>query len=119
MKPNPVLSVESDREPGRPQTEPERRPMLDLGDTRDRRIVADALRVLLRERSDALAYAMRVADEHGRTRPDAGDFALSDIIRLARLVERAEHPQATGRCGGDGETGRARTERADESIQAG
>lgn len=65
-------------------------PMLDLGDARDCRIVADALRVLLRERSEALAFAMRVADEHGRPRPDAGEFGLTDIIRVARAVERAD-----------------------------
>ncbi|RQS74416.1 hypothetical protein DID96_06025 [Burkholderia sp. Bp8963] len=67
-----------------------RQPMLDLSDARDCRIVADALRVLLRERSEALAFAMRVADEHGRSRPDAGEFGLTDIIRIARVVERAE-----------------------------
>ncbi|KAG8152691.1 hypothetical protein [Burkholderia catarinensis] len=67
-----------------------RRPMLDLSDTRDCRIVADALRVLLRERSEALAFALRVADEHGRPRPDPGDFGLTDIIRLARAVERGD-----------------------------
>ncbi|WP_371141372.1 hypothetical protein [Burkholderia cepacia] len=61
---------------------------LGLGDPRDRRIIADALRTLLRERSEA--FAMRVADEHDRPRPDANDFALTDIIRLARIVERAE-----------------------------
>lgn len=70
--------------------EPGTRPLLDLGDSRDCRIVADALRVLLRERSEALAFAMRVADEHGRPRPDAGEFGLTDIIRLARVVERAD-----------------------------
>ncbi|WP_322083699.1 hypothetical protein [Burkholderia sp. BCC1972] len=68
-------------------------PMLGLGDPRDRRIIADALRTLLRERSEALAFAMRVADERNQPRPDANDFALTDIIRLARVVERAE------RCG--------------------
>ncbi|HEF5875768.1 TPA: hypothetical protein SAY52_006481 [Burkholderia cenocepacia] len=73
-----------------PAVEHGRRPLLDLGDARDCRIVADALRVLLRERSEALAFAMRVADEHGRPRPDAGDFGLTDIIRLARVVERAD-----------------------------
>ncbi|MEF9441423.1 MULTISPECIES: hypothetical protein [Burkholderia] len=71
-----------------------RRPLLDLGDARDCRIVADALRVLLRERSEALAFAMRVADEHGRPRPDAGEFGLTDIIRLARVVERADRRRA-------------------------
>ncbi|WP_186070038.1 hypothetical protein [Burkholderia gladioli] len=119
MKPNPVPTSESDREPGRPPIEAEPGPVLDLGDARDRRIVADALRVLLRERSDALAYAMRVADEHGRARPDAGDFLLSDIIRLARLVERAEHRQAAVMRRGNGGAGRARIERAGESIQSG
>ncbi|WP_347880172.1 hypothetical protein [Burkholderia sp. BCC1644] len=63
---------------------------LGLGDPRDRRVIADALRTLLRERSEALAFAMRVADEHDRPRPDANDFALTDIIRIARIVERAE-----------------------------
>ncbi|KVM11673.1 hypothetical protein WL05_03605 [Burkholderia ubonensis] len=65
-------------------------PVLDLGDPRDRRVIADALRALLRERSEALAFAMRMADERDRPRPDANDFALTDIIRLARVVERAE-----------------------------
>ncbi|HGL4262298.1 hypothetical protein [Burkholderia dolosa] len=65
-------------------------PMLDLSDARDRRIVADALRTLLRERAEALAFAMRVADEHGRPRPDSGEFGLTDIIRLARVVEQAD-----------------------------
>ncbi|MEN2471736.1 hypothetical protein [Burkholderia sp. GS2Y] len=63
---------------------------LGLDNPRDRRIIADALRTLLRERSEALAFALRLADEHDRPRPDAGDFALTDIIRLARIVERAE-----------------------------
>ncbi|WP_321807474.1 hypothetical protein [Burkholderia sp. BCC1993] len=63
---------------------------LGLGNPRDRRIIADALRTLLRERSEALAFALRLADEHDRPRPDASDFALTDIIRLARIVERAE-----------------------------
>ncbi|WP_232472350.1 hypothetical protein [Burkholderia ubonensis] len=31
-----------------------------------------------------------MADERDRPRPDASDFALTDIIRLARVVERAE-----------------------------
>jgi hypothetical protein len=33
---------------------------------------------------------MRVADEHGRPRPDSGEFGLTDIIRLARVVEQAD-----------------------------
>nr|WP_175951856.1 hypothetical protein [Burkholderia sp. BCC0405] len=70
--------------------EPHAGPVLRLGDPRDRRVIADALRALLRERSEALAFAMRIADECGRCRPDAADFALSDIIRLARAVERIE-----------------------------
>ncbi|WGS47522.1 hypothetical protein LFL97_41050 (plasmid) [Burkholderia sp. JSH-S8] len=65
-------------------------PVLGLGDPRDRRVVADALRALLRERAEALAFAVRMADERDRPRPDASDFALTDIIRLARIVERAE-----------------------------
>ncbi|KVG62950.1 hypothetical protein WJ33_29115 [Burkholderia ubonensis] len=73
-----------------PDVEQDHEPVLDLGDSRDRRVIADALRALLRERSEALAFAMRVADERDRPRPDASDFALSDIIRLARIVERAE-----------------------------
>ncbi|MCA8038312.1 MULTISPECIES: hypothetical protein [Burkholderia] len=75
---------------GAPAVEPGRGPVLGLGDPRDRRIIADALRTLLRERSEALAFAMRVAREHDRPTPDANDFALTDIIRLARIVERAE-----------------------------
>ncbi|MDN7516071.1 hypothetical protein [Burkholderia sp. AU45251] len=70
---------------------------LGLRDPRDRRVVADALRALLRERSEALAFAMRVADERGRPRPDAADFALTDIIRLARIVERIERDGAPTR----------------------
>ncbi|KWI58852.1 hypothetical protein WM06_32970 [Burkholderia cepacia] len=73
-----------------PAVEYDRGAALGLGDPRDRRIIADALRTLLRERSEALAFAMRVADEHDRPRPDANDFALTDIIRLTRIVERAE-----------------------------
>ncbi|WP_311767314.1 hypothetical protein [Burkholderia sp. Bp8992] len=68
---------------------------LGLGDPRDRRVVADALRALLRERSEALAFAMRIADECGRPRPDVADFALTDIIRLARIVERIERDGAS------------------------
>ena len=59
-------------------------------DPRDRQVIADALRALLRERAEALAFAMRMADQCGRPRPDAADFALTDIIRLARIVERIE-----------------------------
>ncbi|KUZ74785.1 hypothetical protein [Burkholderia ubonensis] len=73
-----------------PDVEQDHEPVLDLGDPRDRRVIADALRALLRERSEALAFAMRMADERDLPRPDASDFALSDIIRLARIVERAE-----------------------------
>ncbi|MCA8100320.1 hypothetical protein [Burkholderia contaminans] len=64
--------------------------VLGLDDPRDRQVIADALRALLRERSEALAFAMRMADQCGRPRPDAADFALTDIIRLARIVERIE-----------------------------
>ncbi|KWD83431.1 hypothetical protein [Burkholderia ubonensis] len=73
-----------------PDVEQDHGPVLGLGDPRDRRVIADALRALLRERSEALAFAMRMADERDRPRPDASDFALTDIIRLARVVERAE-----------------------------
>ncbi|WP_244135919.1 hypothetical protein [Burkholderia sp. BCC0506] len=73
---------------------PDAGPVLGLGDPRDRQVIADALRALLRERSDALAFAMRIADQCGRPRPDAADFALTDIIRLARIVERIERDGA-------------------------
>ncbi|WP_412026162.1 hypothetical protein [Burkholderia cepacia] len=74
----------------KPDVEHDHRPVLGLDDPRDRRVIADALRALLRERSEALAFATRMADERDRPRPDASDFALTDIIRLARIVERAE-----------------------------
>ncbi|CAN0644518.1 hypothetical protein [Burkholderia cepacia] len=71
--------------------------VLGLDDPRDRQVIADALRALLRERSEALAFAMRMADQCGRPRPDASDFALTDIIRLARIVERVERDGASQR----------------------
>ncbi|RQU52384.1 hypothetical protein DF147_01980 [Burkholderia cenocepacia] len=71
--------------------------VLGLDDPRDRQVIADALRALLRERSEALAFAMRMADQCGRPRPDAADFALTDIIRLARIVERVERDGASKR----------------------
>ncbi|MCA8232961.1 hypothetical protein [Burkholderia cenocepacia] len=71
--------------------------VLGLDDPRDRQVIADALRALLRERSEALALAMRMADQCGRPRPDAADFALTDIIRLARIVERVERDGASKR----------------------
>ncbi|WP_193102544.1 hypothetical protein [Burkholderia sp. Z1] len=74
----------------KPDVEHGHAPVLGLDDPRDRRVIADALRALLRERSEALAFATRMADERDRPRPDASDFALTDIIRLARIVERAE-----------------------------
>ncbi|WP_167351631.1 hypothetical protein [Burkholderia anthina] len=39
-------------------------------------------------------FAMRVANQCGRPRPDAADFAPTDIIRLARIVERIERDGA-------------------------
>ncbi|KVO53024.1 hypothetical protein [Burkholderia stagnalis] len=77
----PLAQPDAERHPG---------PVLGLGDPRERRVIADALRARLRERAEALAFAMRMADERERPRPDASDFALTDIIRLARIVERAE-----------------------------
>lgn len=74
----------------KPDVEQDHGPMLGLGDPRDRRVIADALRSLLRERAEALAFATRMADERNQPRPEANDFALTDIIRLARIVERAE-----------------------------
>lgn len=71
--------------------------VLGLDEPRDRQVIADALRALLRERSEALALAMRMADQCGRPRPDAADFALTDIIRLARIVERVERDGASKR----------------------
>ncbi|WP_240655735.1 hypothetical protein [Paraburkholderia phosphatilytica] len=67
-----------------------RRLALDLSGAADRQLVADALRALLRERSEALHLATRIAAHHRRPRPDPGDFGLSDILRLARLVERGD-----------------------------
>ena len=40
-----------------------------VDDPRDRQVIADALRALLRERAEALAFAMRMADQCGRPRP--------------------------------------------------
>lgn len=97
MKRNPVpmpgISALAAAPLAKPDVEHGHAPVLGLGDPRDRRVIADALRALLRERSEALAFAMRMADERNQPRPDANDFALTDIIRLARVVERAE------RCG--------------------
>lgn len=97
MKRNPVpmpgISALPVAPVAKPDVEPGHAPVLGLGDPRDRRVIADALRALLRERAEALAFAMRMADERNQPRPDANDFALTDIIRLARVVERAE------RCG--------------------
>ncbi|WP_321781847.1 hypothetical protein [Burkholderia pyrrocinia] len=94
MKLNPVpvpgISALAVAPLAKPDVEQDRGPVLGLGDPRDRRVIADALRTLLRERSEALAFAMRMADERNQPRPDANDFALTDIIRLARVVERAE-----------------------------
>ena len=81
----------------RPFAMPDAGSVLDLDDPRDRQVIADALRALLRERSEALAFAMRMADQCGRPRPDAADFALTDIIRLARVVERIERDGASQR----------------------
>ncbi|WP_185722991.1 hypothetical protein [Burkholderia anthina] len=39
-------------------------------------------------------FAMRIADQCGRPPPDAADFALTGIIRLARIVERIERDGA-------------------------
>ncbi|WP_180278299.1 hypothetical protein [Burkholderia sp. AU18528] len=39
-------------------------------------------------------FAMRIADQCGRSPPDAADFAPTDIIRLARIVERIERDGA-------------------------
>ncbi|MCA8242235.1 hypothetical protein [Burkholderia sp. AU32262] len=39
-------------------------------------------------------FAMRIANQCGRPRPDAADFAPTDIIRLARIVERIERDGA-------------------------
>ncbi|WP_254614942.1 hypothetical protein [Burkholderia pyrrocinia] len=94
MKLNPVpvpgISALAAAPLAKPDVEHDHGPALGLGDPRDRRVIADALRSLLRERSEALAFAMRMADERNQPRPDASDFALTDIIRLARIVERAE-----------------------------
>ena len=97
MKRNPVpmsgVSALAAAPLAKPDVEQHYGPVLGLDDPRDRRVIADALRSLLRERAEALAFAMRVADERNQPRPDPNDFALTDIIRLARVVERAE------RCG--------------------
>ncbi|WP_175821076.1 hypothetical protein [Burkholderia sp. BCC0419] len=77
-----------------PRAMPDAGSVLGLGDPRDRQVIADAL---LHERSDALVFAMRMADQCGRPRPDAADFALTDIIRLARIVERMERDGAAKR----------------------
>lgn len=70
-----------------PVQRPEARFMLDLTRFSDRQIVADALQALLRERSDALHLAMRIAADHRRPQPDPNDYGLSDILRLRRLME--------------------------------
>jgi hypothetical protein len=70
-----------------PLQRPETRFTLDLTRFSDRQIVADALQALLRERSDALHLAMRIAVDRGRPQPDPNDYGLSDILRLRRLME--------------------------------
>ncbi|MGH8782203.1 hypothetical protein [Paraburkholderia sp.] len=69
-----------------PAQRPEAQFALDLSRLSDRQIVADALQSLLRERSDALHLAMRIAADHRRPLPDASDYGLSDILRLRRLM---------------------------------
>ncbi|WP_317161639.1 hypothetical protein [Burkholderia cenocepacia] len=53
-----------------PRAMPDAGPVLGLGDPRDRQVIADALRALLHERSEALSFAMRMADACGRFRAD-------------------------------------------------
>ncbi|AWV05289.1 hypothetical protein DM992_34365 [Burkholderia sp. JP2-270] len=97
MKRNPVpmpgISALAAAPLAKPDVERHHGSVLGLDDPRDRRVIADALRALLRERSEALAFAMRMADERNLPRPDANYFALTGIIRPARVVERA------ARCG--------------------
>jgi hypothetical protein len=53
----------------------------------DRALLAEALTLLLRERSGAFRIASDVAMSKGREVPDVAEFGLSDILRLSRLLQ--------------------------------
>ncbi len=78
-----------------------RHPLPDPGSDADRRLLADALAALLRERSSAWRIAARIARARNRPSPDPGDFGLTDILRLSRQLDAGIEPGA--REPGDGE----------------
>ncbi|SDR51687.1 hypothetical protein SAMN05443245_6995 [Paraburkholderia fungorum] len=59
-------------------------------DDRDRKLLADALGALLRERSCALQIASDVAAVKGERGPTVTDFGLPDILRLSRMLSQSE-----------------------------
>ncbi|SAL81302.1 hypothetical protein AWB74_05912 [Caballeronia arvi] len=64
--------------------------MLDSLSVTDRRLLADALGALLRERSCALQIAVEVASTKGHRTPSVDDFGLPNILRMTRLFTQPE-----------------------------
>ena len=56
----------------------------------DRQILGEALAALLRERSNALRIAAKIADAAGERVPNVGDYGLPDILRLSRALSWRE-----------------------------
>ncbi|MFP3554856.1 hypothetical protein SB861_29740 [Paraburkholderia sp. SIMBA_049] len=56
----------------------------------DRQVLEEALAALLRERSNALRIAVKIANAAGERIPSVGDFGLPDILRLSRALLRRE-----------------------------
>ncbi|CAL8481488.1 conserved protein of unknown function (plasmid) [Caballeronia sp. S22] len=56
----------------------------------DRRLLADALGALLRERSCALQVAVEVASTKGRRTTSVDDFGSPNILRMTRLLTQPE-----------------------------
>jgi len=52
--------------------------------TQDRTILAEALAVLLRERSYAHRLAIEIAAARGEQGPDISEYGVVDILRLSR-----------------------------------
>ncbi|WP_213233695.1 hypothetical protein [Caballeronia sp. NK8] len=64
--------------------------MLDSLSVADRRLLDDALGVLLRERSCALQIAVEVASTKGHRTPSVDDFCSPNILRMTRLFTQPE-----------------------------
>ncbi|MCP3728716.1 hypothetical protein M3I53_37500 [Paraburkholderia sp. CNPSo 3272] len=65
--------------------------------TQDRSILAEALAMLLRERSYAHRLAIEIAAARGEQGPDISEYGVVDILRLSREFaqdgpNRPEHP---------------------------